>query len=106
MREWQVRVKSLFKSAGITYPEIGAAMGITAGAVGHYLNGRREPSVKQLKQMARLLGMTIGEMIGDEAYFLDDPLDKEIVDATKSLNDDQKRAILELIKQIHPTPAE
>ena len=38
----------------------------TRGAVGHYLTGRREPSVNQLKKFADFLGMKLEELIQEE----------------------------------------
>ena len=38
----------------------------TRGAVGHYLTGRREPSVNQLQNFADFLGMKLEELIQEE----------------------------------------
>lgn len=52
---WMERAKILMQSQGISQEELAALMSCTRGAVGHYLNGRRSPSLAQLNRIAAAL---------------------------------------------------
>lgn len=43
--KWYDLAKSLMKSQGITQEQLAEHLGITKGAVSHWLNARREPSL-------------------------------------------------------------
>ncbi len=45
---WFDMAKDQMKVLGITYDKLAEHLGITRGAVGHWLNGRREPSLKEI----------------------------------------------------------
>lgn len=56
---WNDRVKCLLKQRGMTQNSLISILKVnTQGAVGHYLNGRREPSYDQLVALADALGCT------------------------------------------------
>jgi transcriptional regulator with XRE-family HTH domain len=50
---------------GVTQDQLAQELGVTRGAVGHYLNGRREPSLEQMAIIARKLNMTVAELLGE-----------------------------------------
>jgi phage repressor protein C with HTH and peptisase S24 domain len=63
---WQERVRARMHEKKITQAGLGEAIGRTQGAVGHYLNGRREPSLDEFKAIAGALDVSLG-------YLLDGP---------------------------------
>lgn len=65
--KWFERAAALAKAQEVTHDDIADALGVTRGAVGHWLNGRREPDFADLRKMARLLKTTIGDLMGDPA---------------------------------------
>lgn len=52
---WTDRVKTRMRQTGISQITLAKALGCTRGAVGHYLSGRRQPTLKQLKCIAETL---------------------------------------------------
>lgn len=52
---WADRAKSRMHAQGITQRALAAALSCTRGAVGHYLAGRRMPSLQQLELLAAAL---------------------------------------------------
>ena len=63
---WAVVATRKMKAEKITQDDLVSVFDVkTRGAVGHYFTGRREPSLKQLKNLAEKLGMTIGELTDD-----------------------------------------
>ena len=55
MNTWEERVKSRMKELGLTQEMLAQKMGITRGAVTHYLAGRRVPPLKQFHKLAAVL---------------------------------------------------
>ena len=52
---WMERTKIVMQSRGISQEELAASVSCTRGAIGHYLNGRRSPSLAQLNRIAAAL---------------------------------------------------
>ncbi|WP_244967909.1 helix-turn-helix domain-containing protein [Xenorhabdus budapestensis] len=49
--------KDQMKVLGITYDKLAEHLGVTRGAVGHWLNGRREPSLKEIAAILDFIGI-------------------------------------------------
>ncbi|PHM68146.1 helix-turn-helix domain-containing protein [Xenorhabdus kozodoii] len=54
---WFDIAKDRMKVDGITYDKLAEHLGITRGAIGHWLNGRREPSIKEIAMILDFLGI-------------------------------------------------
>ncbi|WP_257973655.1 helix-turn-helix domain-containing protein, partial [Vibrio parahaemolyticus] len=53
--QWNDLVKARLKELGITQEQLSERLGITQGAIGHWLNKRREPSLEQISQILSAL---------------------------------------------------
>lgn len=63
---WANTAIGLMKAQGITQEDLKEDFGVnTRGAVGHYLTGRREPSIDQLLKVSRRLGVSVSQLIGE-----------------------------------------
>ncbi|WP_167450592.1 helix-turn-helix domain-containing protein [Xenorhabdus ehlersii] len=49
--------KDHMKVEGITYDKLAEHLGVTRGAVGHWLNGRREPPLKEIAAILDFIGI-------------------------------------------------
>ncbi len=56
--KWNELAKARMKEVGITQENLAERLGITQGAIGHWLNGRREPSIKDIAKIMKILGMS------------------------------------------------
>jgi transcriptional regulator with XRE-family HTH domain len=56
---WYDRARELAKSKNIKYKDMALILDITEGAISHYLNGRREPSILQYVTLARMLDVSM-----------------------------------------------
>ena len=92
--KWYDRARRALRGAGVQWQDIATATGVTPSAVGHWLSGRREPSVEELTTIAKMAGLSLDEMCGDDPRFLTTAVDKALFDATRGLTDDQKRVLL------------
>lgn len=52
------RIAALRRSRGLSQQQLAARLNVSASAVGMYEQGRREPSARQLVQLAQLFGVT------------------------------------------------
>jgi len=67
MDTWIVQAKKIMRDRGITQEDIASAMGkSTRGAVGHYFTGRSQPTLNQLKSLAKYLDITLAELVDPE----------------------------------------
>jgi SOS-response transcriptional repressor LexA len=55
MNTWSTRIKTRMKELELTQEELAGKMGITRGAVTHYLAGRRVPPLRQFQKLASVL---------------------------------------------------
>jgi len=63
---WAVIAERLMRDQSLTQEDLIDVFGVTTrGAVGHYMKGRREPSIDQLIALARKLGVTLSELAGE-----------------------------------------
>lgn len=56
--KWYDLAKSLMRDKGIGQEQLAEHLGITKGAVSHWLNARREPSIADISRIFRYLGKT------------------------------------------------
>lgn len=54
---WNDLVRTRMKETGITQEKLGEMIGRTQGAVAHWLNGRREPSLQEIANIMKALGI-------------------------------------------------
>ncbi len=60
MEKWFDRVRTLMRRDGVTQDALTEVLGVkTRGAVGHYLSGRREPSIEQLRALATIFNVSL-----------------------------------------------
>lgn len=57
MNDWIKAVRGAMAQQGITQDQLAERIGKTQGAVGHWLNGRREPGLADINQMLSVLGL-------------------------------------------------
>ena len=54
-KSWMDRARSQMQHLSIPQEKLAIDLGCTRGAVGHYLSGRRNPTLEQLNKIAQLL---------------------------------------------------
>ena len=81
--DWITKAKLIMKQRGITQQDLVPVMGkTTRGAIGHYFTGRSEPSLEQLKNLAKFLGVSVNYLIGDEESAA---VDKQLLESCVSI---------------------
>ena len=96
MKKWYELAKARMKELDITQDQVAEQMGVTQGAVAHWLGGRREPSLEKISALLEYLGLASvfrengapspaqrpveanAEYLGDMAVWSDgDPLEED-----------------------------
>lgn len=62
---WRESARFEAFSRGVTIREIAEKMGVTPGAVGHWLSGRRTASVEEAQRIARAIGVKLSDLLVD-----------------------------------------
>lgn len=97
---WYKKARDALKRRGVRYIDLAVVLGCTEGAVGHYLNGRREPSVETLRTIAEQAGLALSEMVGDDPRFIADEHEKQLIDVFRQLPADKQTHLLALIDSL------
>jgi len=63
------KLKIALDRAGISQAELARQLGVTRGAVNNWIRGKGTPSLGHLQQTARILNMTMTEILGEEILF-------------------------------------
>nr|WP_025423083.1 LexA family transcriptional regulator [Sodalis praecaptivus] len=63
--KWTDLAKDKMRELGISQEKLGELIGKTQGAVGHWLNGRREPSIDDIAQIMKALKMPEMVLLSD-----------------------------------------
>lgn len=56
-KSWRDLAKARMKDISMTQERLAEAMGKTQGAIGHWLNGRRDPSIEEIAAMMKIIGL-------------------------------------------------
>lgn len=87
---------------GISYADLAARLserGIEEcgkSTVGAWMVGRNEPPLAALSAIAGVLGVSMSELIGEDIYFVRDPLTRLFVERLDSMTAEEKRAALKM----------
>lgn len=60
---WQDKAKSAMRVKGITQEKLAGELEVSQGGLGHWLNGRREPSLDMLEKIAKRLGYGLSDFL-------------------------------------------
>ena len=63
---WVDKAKKEMKRKGYTQQDIAPSMGkTTRGAIGHYFTGRSKPTLEQLENLAKFLGVSLSWLVAE-----------------------------------------
>lgn len=78
--------------------EIARKMASSESAAYAWLNGNREPPLEVIRRIAKeCLGVSIGELVEDDPYFVTDEKERELIDAFRKLEQIQQDLHRQLI---------
>ena len=104
-RPWYEVARDAFKEKGMVYEEIATKLGVSTSAVGHWLTGKREPPLETIQRMAAILGKTVSELCGEDAYFVVDKEERKIIDSFREMTDEEKSLLVRMLSKPSPGTA-
>lgn len=80
------KTKVLLKAKGLKYADLAAPLKLTRQAVGHWFRNRGEPDMRQLKIIAKTLGVHWLELVDEEVDVVWNPAEKARLDQIRKLD--------------------
>lgn len=84
----------------ISKVEIGDALGISGQAASMKLYGKRPTSVDEVRAIAGVIGVSVAELIGDDAGYVQNLDEEELLKLFRLLTPDQQKSILVMMRSI------
>ena len=103
VRPWYEVARAAFKDKGMVYEEIAEKLGASTSAVGHWLTGKREPPLETIQKMAAILGKTVSELCGEDAYFVVDREERQIIDSVRNMTPQERALLLRMLPRPEDT---
>lgn len=100
MRKIGDNIKLLLDDRKMSQAELARRLGLTSGGVNHYVKGNRTPSVAMLKKIARVLGVKVDDIIGDDALITMDDSERELLELARNMTEEQRKAAVELLRML------
>jgi len=100
--KWTDRVRRELKAKGYRFIDLAEKLNVTKGVVSHYLNGIREPNLHQVKEIAKMLNMSVSELLGDDAVLISDEKQIEANEIIKSLSKEKQEIALSILRSLKP----
>lgn len=97
---WFERASELFESRDVNRAEVGRRLGITGQAVTLKLQGKRPTNVPEAKVFAEYAGVSVSEMLGDEAHLILAADEAELLELYRLLTDEQKPRYLQNLRDV------
>lgn len=87
---WYNNAARLLRANGISNAEIGRRLNMTGQAISLKLAGKRPTYVSEAKVLADLAGVTVAEMLGEDAYLIEARDEKELIELYRLLTPAQR----------------
>ncbi|MCR5249459.1 MAG: helix-turn-helix domain-containing protein [Lachnospiraceae bacterium] len=93
------QIKSYRIKLGLTQSQVAAEMNVTPGYISNVENGRTAMSLRFLIYYARIMGITLDELVGNlEPQYASTALDNALMAEISKMNDAEKENLLKTIK--------
>lgn len=98
MADWTHKVRDRLRERKLSYRAIAARLGVDPGAVGNWMIGKRTPTVENLTNLAKELGFTLSELMGDDAAT--SPIESQVLRTFRDMTPLQQEAALAFLTSI------
>lgn len=93
------QIKSYRIKLGLTQNQVAAEMDVTPGYISNVENGRTAMSLRFLIYYAKLMGVTLDELVGNlESEYTSNALDNALMAEISKMDDAKKEKLLKTIK--------
>lgn len=88
---WFDNAARLLRAKGVSNAEIGRRLNMSGQAISLKLAGKRPTSVSEAKVFADFAGVTVAEMLGEDAYLIEVRDEKELIELYRLLTPEQQQ---------------
>ncbi|HGJ5866452.1 MAG TPA: S24 family peptidase [Arsenophonus nasoniae] len=96
-QKWNLWAKTKMKEKKLSQKKLGEKLGKTQGAIGHWLNGKREPSIEDISKIMNVLGTHQIILHSDASVQEVKPDVEEYLEYTDMLNEHSIQVISEAV---------
>ena len=98
---WYENAARLLQAKRVSRAAIGRKLNITGQAVTLKLQGRRPTTVSEAKIFADFAGVSVAEMLGEEAYLIEAKTEIEMVELFRLLTPAQQLQVMAYARFVH-----
>lgn len=102
-KTWQSKAKEQMRLKGIKQIDIVRKLGKSKAAVSSWFNGRHPPSIAELKEIAKMLGLSPAEMLSEDDCLARNALELDALRQLRKIPDDQLEHALALVSAVLST---
>ena len=102
---WQDKAKRLMRAQDVPQKTLVEALSVTKGTVSNWLSGRHQPSVAQLRKIAKVLGVTLSELVEDDDSWARSQFELDMLRQARSVPAEQQERAAQLVKAVLATLA-
>ena len=103
MNTWQDNARRIMAAKSIKQREIVDHLQLSPGTVSHWMHGRHRPSLKQLKEISLVLGVSLPELLEGDESFVRDLSELDILRAVREVDPSQKEQAAALVLAVLAT---
>jgi transcriptional regulator with XRE-family HTH domain len=100
---WQSKAQPIMRAKKIAQKDIADFLSVSESTVSHWFHGRHRPSLEQIRGIAKLLGVSVPELIEDDETFVRDDVELEILRQVRLVAPDKREQAAGLVSAILAT---
>lgn len=97
---WYEIARRIAKRKRITYADIAARIGVSDGAVGHYMVGRRRASLEVIRKIAVVLEVPLMTLVEDDLDVARTQEEARMLEVFRSIPPEKQDLALKLLAQL------
>ncbi len=95
MRNALSNLKAALDRAGMTQSDLARQLGVERGTVSNWIRGKRTPQLGHLQEAARILNMSLSEILGEEILFAETRTEREAIQLLRELPETDREKFIE-----------
>jgi transcriptional regulator with XRE-family HTH domain len=100
---WQDKARAFMRRHGITQDSIAYRLGKSKGTVSNWFSSRHLPSLKDLDELAKILGFTLAELLSEDDSLARNQHELDMLRALRDVPEDQRDHAVALISAVLST---
>ena len=98
MRNALANLKAALDRAGMTQSELARQLGVERGAVSNWIRGKRTPQLGHLQEAARILNMSLAEILGEEVLFAETKAERDAIQLLREMSSQDREHFIRLMQ--------